>query len=154
MDFSNITTAGNQYSNTPLHLAAARNRVRVMALYLLHGALVDAQGHYGRTPIVEAAAHACYEATCMLIAQRGNPLRADSMGLCAIDHAQLALKERPDTAAANRVCVFLRSVVALRWTPSERLCLCVSRSWVMHLLACIQRYTAAQRFAHRLPRQV
>jgi hypothetical protein len=140
-----------QYGNTPLHLAAVRNRVRVMALYLLHGARVDAAGHYGRTPIIEAASRSSFEATCMLVAQRANPLHPDATGLSAMDYAKVALAERP---AAVRVAAFLQSVVSLRWSLSERLSLCVSRRWVEHFLACVQRFAAAGEIRHRLPRQV
>ena len=74
----------------PLHYAATRGHVAVMALLLDHYAYIDAASPNGTTPLMMAAYYGTPSAVKLLLEADADPLLKNQLGLTAMDFAQRA----------------------------------------------------------------
>jgi len=74
----------------PLHYAATKGHVEVIALLLEENAYIDAASPNGTTPLMMAAHYGTPAAVKLLLASGADPILKNDQGLTALDFAQSA----------------------------------------------------------------
>lgn len=87
----------NKTGWTPLHYAAARSHLAVMAFLLENSAYIDAESPNGTTPLMMATMYGTPAAVLLLIQAGADPTVKNQLGLTALDFAQQA--QRHDALA-------------------------------------------------------
>lgn len=86
----------NKTGWAPLHYAASRGHLSLMALLLENSAYIDAESPNGTTPLMMAAMYGTPEAVKLLIDEGADPQLKNQQGLTALQFAQRG--NRPDAA--------------------------------------------------------
>lgn len=87
----------NKTGWTPLHYAASKSQLAVIALLLEHYAYIDAASPNGTTPLMMAAMYGNSPTVQALLQAGADPLITNLLGLSALDFAKKA--DQPESAA-------------------------------------------------------
>lgn len=101
----------NQTGWTPLHYAATKGHLEMIALMLEQHAYIDAESPNGSTPLMMAASYGTPSAVKLLLEEGADPLLKNQQGLSAIDFASRAA--RPEVA--ELIAAFARGKTRGKW---------------------------------------
>lgn len=85
-----LNDGDDEHGLTPLHAAALDHRLEAAKILLAHGAKVDAEDHYGNTPLYRAmfAYPDEMDMVRLLIKHGANPLHSNKSGVSPLDLAE------------------------------------------------------------------